>query len=291
VLIATQVVEVSLDIDFDILYTEPAPLEALVQRLGQVNRGRRHASSDVHVMRQPGPGRDVYDAAYVTSAVDLLGAHKGRVLDEADVGPWLDRVYEGETAKTWAEGARRARDEFRAVCIADLRAFQSDPRLAEVFDRRFDGTEVLPRACSTSTIGCRSRSRCARASCSSRSRTGQPWRLRRAGRVATGRADLLVVDAPYDSERGLSLEAPGSAARDCRCRGRPAASFPARWRSLPRVRLQVVRGHELVTLVVSDIEERPCPRPHRQHVQGLRAGAHRFDGFPDQEGTETHYMR
>ncbi len=38
--IATQVVEVSLDIDYDILLTECAPLDALVQRAGRVNRTR-----------------------------------------------------------------------------------------------------------------------------------------------------------------------------------------------------------------------------------------------------------
>ncbi len=39
-LIATQVVEVSLDIDYDLLYTENAPIDALVQRAGRVNRRR-----------------------------------------------------------------------------------------------------------------------------------------------------------------------------------------------------------------------------------------------------------
>jgi CRISPR-associated endonuclease/helicase Cas3 len=40
-LVATQVVEVSLDIDYDILLTECAPMDALVQRAGRVNRARR----------------------------------------------------------------------------------------------------------------------------------------------------------------------------------------------------------------------------------------------------------
>ena len=40
VLIATQVVEVTLDIDYNILFTENAPIDALIQRSGRVNRKR-----------------------------------------------------------------------------------------------------------------------------------------------------------------------------------------------------------------------------------------------------------
>jgi len=36
--VCTQIVEVSLDIDFDVLYTENAPIDAIIQRLGRVNR-------------------------------------------------------------------------------------------------------------------------------------------------------------------------------------------------------------------------------------------------------------
>ncbi len=38
ILIATQVAEISLDIDFSILFTERAPIDALIQRFGRVNR-------------------------------------------------------------------------------------------------------------------------------------------------------------------------------------------------------------------------------------------------------------
>jgi len=38
VAVCTQIVEVSLDIDFDVLYTENAPIDAIIQRLGRVNR-------------------------------------------------------------------------------------------------------------------------------------------------------------------------------------------------------------------------------------------------------------
>jgi len=39
-LVGTQAIEVSLDIDYDVVFTEPAPLDALLQRFGRVNRHR-----------------------------------------------------------------------------------------------------------------------------------------------------------------------------------------------------------------------------------------------------------
>jgi len=47
VLIATQIVEVSLDIDFDVMFTEISPFDSLVQRCGRVNRKGKKEICDV----------------------------------------------------------------------------------------------------------------------------------------------------------------------------------------------------------------------------------------------------
>jgi len=50
-LIATQVVEVSLDIDFDVMFTECAPPDAIAQRAGRVNRRREKSDSYIWIYK------------------------------------------------------------------------------------------------------------------------------------------------------------------------------------------------------------------------------------------------
>jgi CRISPR-associated endonuclease/helicase Cas3 len=144
VLVATQVVEVSLDIDLDTIYTDPAPLEALVQRFGRVNRRREKKIVPVHVYRQPDDGQKIYDKALVAGTLEVLNRENGKPLDESAIGGWLDEIYSGEVAKRWQEEYTIAANEFEAVCVQSLRPFAADEGLEDLFYRAFDGLEVLP---------------------------------------------------------------------------------------------------------------------------------------------------
>jgi CRISPR-associated endonuclease/helicase Cas3 len=146
ILVATQVVEVSLDIDLNTIYTEPAPLEALVQRFGRVNRRRKmHSLAPVHVFALPDDGQKIYDHRLVTNTLKVLNRQDGQPVDESKVGDWLDEIYAGEVADAWKADFDKAARDFERFVIGTLRPFDSDETLKEEFYKAFDGIDVLPQ--------------------------------------------------------------------------------------------------------------------------------------------------
>ncbi len=95
-LIATQVVEVSLDIDYDILLTECAPFDALVQRAGRVNRARLLKCGRVIVHRHEEKSERVYarPAGILGSTWTLLSRSQGP-LTERRLVELVEEVYQG----------------------------------------------------------------------------------------------------------------------------------------------------------------------------------------------------
>lgn len=59
-LIATQAVEVSLDVDFDVGFSEPAPIDAIVQRMGRVNREGKKSIVPFTVFSEQVSNHDLY---------------------------------------------------------------------------------------------------------------------------------------------------------------------------------------------------------------------------------------
>lgn len=92
VLVSTQVVEVSLDLDFEQGFTEPAPIDAIVQRLGRINRYASRPPAKVTIFINQAHSYNIYDKDVTTKSLEILSALP-KPLGEEDLRTAADHVY------------------------------------------------------------------------------------------------------------------------------------------------------------------------------------------------------
>lgn len=205
--VATQVVEVSLDLDFDVLITEPAPIESLVQRFGRVNRGRRHRTSDVIVLDEPQSSTQPYGQEWVLAALKVLDAACNKEIDEEEVSKWLDSVYAGKTGERWAADLDDIESRASRDLIGTLHAFESDAGVSERFDDLFDGYEVVPTCFEKEAAELIRDEPLRLPEVLVPITSGMRARLQREGKLraceAAGRKSLDIAEVAYDREWGL----------------------------------------------------------------------------------------
>ena len=204
VMVATQVVEVSLDVSFGTVYTDPAPLEALFQRFGRVNRFRNVPLVPVHVFTEPVASL-VYSSPLVAQAVSTLRKHDEEEIDEAHVTDWLDDQYTPEVLQPMESDYRSTLQRVKGM-LRDLAPFQSDPDLKDDFFEMFDSVEVLPECYLDEHQRFIDSGRSIDADDLLVPIRWDQWsRLTRHGLARLGQDFLRIVDVPYDSEYGLRL--------------------------------------------------------------------------------------
>lgn len=157
IVVATQVVEVSLNIDLDTIFTDLAPLEALVQRFGRINRGRKRCNSEgktllapVHVFCEPIPEENMrpYDLRLLRATLRLLQEHDGEAIDERAITDWLNTIYSmyaEDYVQEWQQVYEQTAADFEGM-LHTLVAFDADKALEQQFYAAFDSIEVLPHA-------------------------------------------------------------------------------------------------------------------------------------------------
>jgi CRISPR-associated endonuclease/helicase Cas3 len=145
-LVGTQAIEVSLDIDFDIIYSEPAPIDALIQRFGRVNRKRIKGISHCKVFMENNPS-DFFiynkDVIQKTLEVFKLNENEG-IIDEKLLQNYIDKVY-----PNWDE---KDKETFEITynslksSIDNLFPFEHSKQSEEDFYKKFDGIKILPQS-------------------------------------------------------------------------------------------------------------------------------------------------
>jgi CRISPR-associated endonuclease/helicase Cas3 len=216
IVITTQVVEVSLDISYDVLITEVAPVDALVQRMGRVNRRGESKPAPVVIYRQWSNGcQHIYGQELLVWSSEILEELPER-LSDADLAQAAHALYHRVTrTEGWhhdLEEGRRTLDEIQRVlgCYTiDL----SDEEMRARFSARrgMVSVEVLPAQFREEADRFRE--------------TSEGWRIPellvpvpiywlRQREFFTPVADLGCIETSlhYDSEYGLEAPGEGEAA-------------------------------------------------------------------------------
>lgn len=146
-LVGTQAIEVSLDIDYDVLYSEPAPIDALIQRFGRVNRKRVKGICPVIIFSMSNENdRYIYNQDIVLKTVQLLSEislKNNGVIKEQNIQQIIDRIY-----PDWDVKSKIIFEEIYQVLKYttenQLIPLLHSRKQEEDFYKQFDGIKVVP---------------------------------------------------------------------------------------------------------------------------------------------------
>lgn len=147
-LVGTQAIEVSLDIDYDTIYTEPAPLDALIQRFGRVNRKRKKGICVCHVFDTSyEKDRFIYNQVIVQRTLSVL---QEEVKDKCD-GFIHERSLQFLIDQVYPHWEEEQEEQYKFIyqnlsqgILHGLSPLTYNERREEEYYKQFDGVKVLP---------------------------------------------------------------------------------------------------------------------------------------------------
>ena len=103
--ISTQIVEASLDIDFDVLYTDMCSADSLLQRMGRCYRNRIYKKDEPNIfIYNNKDGKEigvetVYDKDIFEFSVEHIQEYNNQIFTEEDKQDYINKVYDIEKLK------------------------------------------------------------------------------------------------------------------------------------------------------------------------------------------------
>ncbi|MGX1900962.1 CRISPR-associated helicase Cas3' [Thermolongibacillus altinsuensis] len=143
--ITTQLVEASIDIDFDYLFTEMSTLDSLFQRLGRCYRKRilNSEKCNVHIFTENISGiPNVYNEHLVNESIKLLQPYHGQILDERAKVEMVKQLYERKRliGTTFLQEFEAALDMFDNLDPYGMNKKEAQQKLRDI-----QNIQVMPR--------------------------------------------------------------------------------------------------------------------------------------------------
>lgn len=147
-LVGTQAIEVSLDIDYDVIYTEPAPLDALIQRFGRVNRKRKKGICPCYVFKEQNEkDKFIYkDENIINRTIQILQKIEmlnGGIIIEDKMQEAIDFVYPDWDKVNKVE-YNDTKNYLTYAINNDLKPLEYSQQREDDYYKQFDGIKVLP---------------------------------------------------------------------------------------------------------------------------------------------------
>ena len=143
--ITTQIVEASLDIDFDMLYTEMSTLDSLFQRLGRCYRSREYDGNrqnvKIYIKDTSGVGY-IYDREIYEKSIDLLSPYNEEILKERVKIDLVDKLYSKEMLQG-TEFYKKFKESFKI--LDNIIDYDTSKKDAQHILRDIDNIDVIPK--------------------------------------------------------------------------------------------------------------------------------------------------
>ena len=146
--ISTQIVEASLDIDFDVLYTDMCSADSLLQRMGRCYRDRVYTEDEPNIFIYDtkvgvGNGKNrVYDLELYKRAVDFIKEYDNKIFTEEQKLEYIEKVYNTKELEKsdYLESINKNYEALKNLSPA----FIDKSQAADLF-RAIDSVTVMPK--------------------------------------------------------------------------------------------------------------------------------------------------
>lgn len=143
--ITTQMVEASLDIDFDYLFTEMSTLDSLFQRMGRCFRNREYLKDEANVkifVKDISGIKSVYDEEILNLSINLIKNYDNKIIDEETKIELVDKLY----SKELIENTQFYKNFKNGLSILNnLLDYDVDKKKAQKLLRDIDTINVIPK--------------------------------------------------------------------------------------------------------------------------------------------------